>query len=536
VTTSLLLVVLSAFGADAPVAEAADTVIVCPPQFHEALRPWMQYRADQGHRFAIASHAKSAKQIRAEIRAIARSGDLKYVLLVGDAEPTAETDATVRKRCVPTFHLDAKVNVKWGSEPILASDNPYADLDDDGEPDLAVGRLPVDNVQELSALVRRLIAYEKSQDLDLWRRNIHFVAGVGGFGVIADTVLERVTGKFIADGIPAAYSTTVTYGSWRSPYCPDPRDFHQVTVDRLNEGGLFWVYIGHGHSRMLDRVRVPGGSHHILDVRDMAKLKVKTGPPIALFLACYTGAFDFSHDCLAEDLIRTEGGPIAAISGSRVTMPYAMAVMGDGMLHEYFEKKRPTLGMVLLHAKQRMLDTETDQPNRRMIDSIATVLSPSRNELHLERAEHAALFNLFGDPLLRLKHGKEISLTAEKKATAGEKIIVRCDSPVKGDCTVELVCRRDRLRFTPPTRDRYLEEDKELADYNRVYEAANNTRWAAGKFPIEKGEFEQEIKIPHEAAGACHVRVFIAGQNDFALGATDVYIRRPPASDSQPQG
>ena len=33
--------------------------------------------------------------------------------------------------------------------PSLASDAPYGDLDDDGVPDVAVGRLPVDTPQEL---------------------------------------------------------------------------------------------------------------------------------------------------------------------------------------------------------------------------------------------------------------------------------------------------------------------------------------------------------------------------------------------------
>ena len=54
-------------------------------------------------------------------------------------------------------------------------------------------------------------------------------------------------------------------------------------------------------------------------------------------LACYTAAFDQPQDCLAEELLKTEGGPVAVYGGSRVTMPYAMGVMGTAMMDEYFK-------------------------------------------------------------------------------------------------------------------------------------------------------------------------------------------------------
>lgn len=69
------------------------------------------------------------------------------VVLLGDATPNP-SDGTVAKLhatdhfCVPTHLAKAQVNIVFGSEPI-ATDNWYADFDDDGVPEAAVGRLPV---------------------------------------------------------------------------------------------------------------------------------------------------------------------------------------------------------------------------------------------------------------------------------------------------------------------------------------------------------------------------------------------------------
>ena len=115
------------------------------------------------------------------------------------------------------------------------------------------------------------------------------------------------------------------------------------------------MYIGHGHRYTLDRVNVPGGQHHILDIRDMEKLRVRSGPAIAVMLACYTGAFDSERDCLAEEMVRAPGGPVAALAGSRVTMPYAMAVLGNGLLEQHFVEQRGTLGEIVLHAKRGLV-------------------------------------------------------------------------------------------------------------------------------------------------------------------------------------
>ncbi|MCA9163716.1 MAG: hypothetical protein KDA62_12075 [Planctomycetales bacterium] len=537
-----------------PAVVAPDTVLVAPQAFMSALQPWIQYRTAQGHRILYVTNRQSAESIRREIRMAARGGQLKYVLLVGDVAPEGVDDREVLDRCTPTHLAEAQVNVHWGSEPKIATDNWYADLDNDQIPDLAIGRLPADSPEELSAMIQKTLAYESSLNFGMWRQRINFVAGVGGFGPLVDSLLEMTTSKFLTDGIPSSFDTTMTYGSWRSPYCPDPRKFHQHTVGRLNEGCLFWVYIGHGQRTFLDRVHTPGGQHHILSTADVAKLQCDDGPPIAMFLACYTGAFDYTRDCLAEEMLRSEGGPVAVYSGSRVTMPYAMAVMGTAMMDECFQRQRPTLGEIILHAKRQMTaeveaaevdgagssgtNSDPDEANesesadakrlaqRQLLDSLAKAISPAPDALAAERMEHVLLFNLLGDPLLRVRHPDAVDVATATSATAGERLRVACRSPLAGKCTVELVCRRDRTRQPAPARGAFQPAPAWLESFDQVYRAANDRRWTVQEIDATPGDFQLDLEIPDEARGPCNVRLFVAGKESFAVGAADVYVKR----------
>ena len=153
----------------------------------------------------------------------------------------------------------------------------------------------------------------------------------------------------------------------------------------MNEGCLFWVYLGHGSTRSLDHIHVPGGHYPIMGCQQAAGLRCRSGSPIACFLACYTAAFDQPEDCLAEELLRSPGGPVAVVGGSRVTMPYAMAVMGTEMLDQCFVQHCPTLGEAILRAKRKMVDPADKNQNRVMLDALATLLSPAPADLAAER-------------------------------------------------------------------------------------------------------------------------------------------------------
>lgn len=507
------------------VPSQADTVVVCPPVLRPAMKSWTDYRHSQGHRIVVLDGFEDADVIRRDIRQIAKDGQLRFIVLVGDADLPTKAKTNARFYSVPTHYVPAKVNRRYGPDEEIATDNWYADLDDDDVPDVAIGRLSADSPGHVASMVSKILAYEGATAAapagDQWRRQINLVAGLGGFGSLVDTAIETAAKSLITDGIPAAYNTSFTHASWQSPYCPPPSLFGETALRRLDEGCLFWVYMGHGQPRELDRLKIPTGEHAIMQGNDLARLQPGRGAAIALFLACYTAAFDARGDCLAEELLRHEHGPVAVIGGSRVTMPYAMCVLGLELLKECFVSRQPTLGELLLAAKRNsVLAPRTDERSKQL-DSLASLLSAEGSNLADERLEHVQIFNLLGDPLLAIKHPAELQVTAPTSARPGEKLRVSGTSTIDGPAAVELTVRRDRLTFRPQKRTDYVDDDN---DYRRTYAAANNGRLASARTNVTNGQFSTDLTVPSDASGDCHLRVFVQGRGSYAIGAANIHI------------
>ena len=529
------LAAISPLSLPSPTVEgtAADTIVVCPGTFRAALEPWLQYRRQQGRRIAVVSNLGSPDDIRGRIREAASGGRLRFVLLVGAADYNMVYDSAIRERCVPMHYAKARVNVLWGSTPTISTDNWYVQgesaTDEMPTPALAIGRIPAESPDELQDIVTKIMAYERSTDFGPWRQRMNFVAGTGNFGILADTILESAAQYFLTNSIPAEYRVSMTQGNWQSPYCPDPRRLHQTAIDRLNEGALFWVYIGHGYHRGLARMEVPGGEYPILEIADAEALRCHQGRPIALFLSCFAGAIDARERCLASALLRSPGGPVAVSAGTRVTMPYAMTVMATCMTDEVFATKTETLGEALLHSKQKMLEEASTTDRRRaLLDSIASAVSPAAHQLAAERAEHVLMFNLIGDPLLQLRHPKSLRIDAPAKATAGTTLDVAGNCTVDGPGRLELVLRRDLVRDPPPQRGAYPRTAEALAQFQDAYYRANDRCLQAVSLQVRDGRFHAQIDLPASARGMCHFSLLVSGQDDFALGATDVEIVKRP--------
>jgi hypothetical protein len=508
--------------------QSPDTLVVCPAALRQALEPWVGYRTKEGHAISIIPNSPSAEELKQKVREAAKGGRLKFVVLVGNAPPPpSDRVAAAKPNSIAMFNEKAKVNILWGSEPTIATDNGYADINDDQSPELAVGRLTADTPEQLQKIVAKILNYEQSDDFGQWRRRMNLVAGVGGFGALADGLIESAARLLVTQNIPAAYLVSMTYGSWTSPYCPDPREFHATTLSRLDEESLFWIYIGHSSPGAVDRLHMPDRDYPILSANDLSQLSNRRARPIAVFLSCYAGAIDLNPNCLAAEMLRQPGGPVAVLAGSRVTMPYSMSVMATGLIDEVFQKHSPTLGEAVLHSKQRMMkESGGGGAQRAILDLVAKAISPAPKQLAEERAEHVWMFNLIGDPLLRLRHAQPIDLKTAENAAAGGTLKVNGAAPIDGRGVVELSLRRGRMTFTPPSRREYPRTPEPLAEFQEVYKKANDQRLLSIPIVAKDGRFEVNIAVPADAEGSCHVCAFIEGANDFALGSADVRIEK----------
>ena len=136
-------------------------------------------------------------------------------------------------------------------------------------------------------MVDKILAYERNLDSGLWRRQVHLLAGIGGFGPLADAAIEASARRILAGGLPPEYALRITYGNWRSPYCPDPARFRQTAIQSLSDSSLFWIYLGHAWPDRLADLHAPQGAFRSLDASDLRQVR-SAAPPIACLLACYT--------------------------------------------------------------------------------------------------------------------------------------------------------------------------------------------------------------------------------------------------------
>ncbi len=209
-------------------------------------------------------------------------------------------------------------------------------------------------------------------------------------------------------------------------------------------------------------------------------------------------------------------------------MPYAMAVIGTELLAECFQRETETLGEALLHAKRQMMKTPQEAGgDRPMLDMLAALVSPTASKLPQERAEHLALFNLLGDPLLRCRYPQPVEIDAPATIVAGKRIAMRAVSSVDGRAIVELVVRRDRFASPQKPRTSCPESSQWFAQFDAVYRRANDRRLAWTEVDVVDGRLDVELRAPIDSRGPCHVRVFIEGTDDFAIGSADVQIVAP---------
>jgi hypothetical protein len=389
----------------APPAGPPDTLVVCPSDYRSALAKWESYRRDQSHELLIIEPPATAEQMRVVIRKAAQAGKLKYVVIIGDeAVRGRQVDARQRsaRATVPTNYVPAKVNVRWGSDAEIASDMPYADIDGDNIPDLAVGRIPVHSAAELAAVVRKVIHYEQQPDHGTWEKCLNFVSGTGGFGTVIDTAVEAAARQVIQQTVPSEYDVRHISTAVPIADATEKVDFCSCARDKLNQGSLAWIYVGHGMPTQLASASAANGSQPILSTYDVPQLHCGPHNPLAVLIACYTGAMDAPQNCLAEDLTVAEQGPVAVIAATRVTMPYGNTVIGYELLRACLRDRPAELGDVLLLAQQRVLKPTANDELRSTLDGMAALFSPAPVDLAGERREHVLMYHLIGDPLLRL--------------------------------------------------------------------------------------------------------------------------------------
>ncbi|MBT4845945.1 MAG: hypothetical protein HON92_10985 [Planctomycetaceae bacterium] len=200
------------------------------------------------------------------------------------------------------------------------------------------------------------------------------------------------------------------------------------------------------------------------------------------------------------------------------------------MLRQAFKYRRETLGEIVLLAKQELVAIagKSGSPNRRLLDQVAAVASPDAGLLKEERQEHSWMFNLLGDPLLKVNYPDGMRVKCAGVVTHGEKLRVTFDAPIVGAAVIEVVTQRGVLR--EPLIERNVDavratlESDRWKGYSEEYEMANDPVWVSVRREVQVGPQSVDVLVDNASSGLQIVRVVIYGKRQLVIGSARVFV------------
>ena len=255
---------------------------------------------------------------------------LKYVLLVG--ADSIDPRGYVTKNApslIPAYHAPDSQGTR------APSDSPYADVDGDGLPDMALGRLPVRNSAELQALVAKTLTFTRDNSATL---TATFVTDP------KSNVFETMAHM---DGAKLPKSATATYISWK---VGAPDTALAALVAAWKGGSRFISYTGHSNSDQW-------ADDNVLDSAALPQLKPST-PALLTIWGCWTANYDRpNRTSLGQALLALEAGGAAAVvaSTTEVDAQQYAPTSSAFVAALYANGKSQRIGDALVQAKRTVL-------------------------------------------------------------------------------------------------------------------------------------------------------------------------------------
>ncbi len=363
-------------------------LIVTRSMFLEALEPLVQQRRSEG--FAV---VVSIEPVEVALRSYGPRPAM--ILLVGDdaAGTHAHAPWSLPAQRAPFYRWRATQAEEMPTDAV------YGDLDDDGLPDIPVGRLPVRTVDQAAAIVAKILAYEQApprlEDLTipLW-------AGTAGVGPMVDAVVEGLVTTTLQDLPPAWVQPWAIFARAGSPLCHWPPMQAQAFQQQCRQGGAMAWLIGHGDRQTFYSMEFAGQSigYGVATVEATLAKGPPTGPLV--ILACSCGDFAAAGDCLAEAMLRAPAGPVAVIAATAESHPLPNYHSARCLTAELGGGQR-RLGQLWLAAQQAAYRAKNPVVDALLAGAEGT-LEATINVGRLHR-DQLLVYALLGDPATRLK-------------------------------------------------------------------------------------------------------------------------------------
>ncbi|MCO5167937.1 MAG: C25 family cysteine peptidase [Planctomycetes bacterium] len=484
-------------------ADDVDYLVLVPRALRQAVEPLAAHRAAEGLAVRVVEvEAVPGADRRAALREVVRRARPRFLLIAGDVKAVPQWDVAE-----------------------TATDRPYGDLDDDGLPEVSVGRLPARDAAALSRMVARTVAYEAERAAGAWQRQCALVAGEGRFGPAVDALIEDMFQRVVARTIPARFDVDLTYANPTSPYCFPFEGFARRVVGRVNEGALVVAYVGHGNERSVDSLTVRDArgravDYPVLDASHVPAISTQA-PPVMVAIACWTGRYEAETPCIGEELLATGQGPVAFFGSSRISHPVPNALLGISLVGALFDDAGDDrLGPRLDRARRELVAprSKDEDPLRAEVLLLSSAFMP-REELRRELPRHVDMYNLLGDPALRLARPAALPLEG---AVDGEVVTVRGQAPA-GARSVTVTLEGPRGRPTRPA----SAGETPLERYAR----ANDRVLATSLVGVgADGRFVATLRAPAGAAGPHVVKALATAERGGAAAGAAAHTLGAPGA------
>jgi len=490
--------------------ESTNYLIVATDDLAEVADDYAAYRTETGYLTDVVAlsdldvNTRSGLQVSVAVRqrlVAARDalpqGAVLYLLLLGDA-PSARESA---RGLIPALECDNLDGDCW-------TDNTYGDLDGDGVPEVAVGRIPVREPAAATAYLDKLKARDAHYEVGLWNRRVVLYTGTPGFGEQVDAILEGLVLEGLK-GMNAAFDLVGVYASPSSPYYYEPLE--DKVIELINGGSLMSIYIGHGSAEWSEG----------LPMERLDEIGIEHRLPFMFFFACSNGDYVGRQDSLAEALLRIPDGPITTFASSDISHPYGNSILPYELQRIVFDERPATIGEATLLTKQYSI-SHSDR-FREVIDLGAIGQGIDEREAEVRRFEHLNLYNLFGDPAAPMLYpaADTVMVPGVTGRLREDRVTVGGEAPgiEDGKAWVTLEGARDLILH-----------DLEQVDPDRPNAAAARRNWekatdkvvASAEVPVTDGRFEAEltfeegIRLPQ---GGYYVKVYADDGTHDAFGS-----------------
>lgn len=221
-----------------------------------------------------------------------------------------------------------------------ASDDWFVDFDDDGIPDMAIGRMPAETAAQADTMIARTVAYDQTSP-EAWATRALLVSGLpqntgDDFAAQSTSVRSVLPSEIVVTELVQAQD-------------PTPR---ATLLSAINAGQALLNFLGHGS------VEVWAGS--LFDASAAQNLANGAKVPVVLTMTCLNGYFqDVFTTALGKALLTApNGGAVAVWASSGLTEPNPQSTMNRAMVQALYATPAKTLGEAAAAAKAAITDID----------------------------------------------------------------------------------------------------------------------------------------------------------------------------------